>query len=151
MLLLFKIIGLICIFSSCSALGFLKSTLLKKRKEKLSSISRSVSRLAEYIRGNGGEINLLAGRCFSPKDITVKNGVLILDESFLEKEDISLIKEFLSDFGLKDSEGEYQRTKLYAELIESQRKISAEKFARLSRLYNTVGVLFGMVVCIFFI
>lgn len=151
MLQLFKFLGLLFVFLSCASVGFLKSYLLRKRKDKLTALSRSIAQLAEYIKADGGEINQLAKICFEEEDIEIQNGIPTLNKSFLEKEDISVIEEFLSEFGLRDTLGEYRRTKLYASLTDKQREASAKKCAELCRLYNTLGVLSGVILCIFFI
>lgn len=151
MQLLFKILGLLFVFSACSLAGFSATVMLRRRSEKLSSVSHSVSRLAEYINADGGEIGLLAELCFDENDIKIVDGIPKLNKSFLKKEDITVIEEFLNDFGLNDRVGEYKRTKLYASLLERQREEVAKKSAELSKLYNTLGVLFGVGICIFLI
>ena len=79
------------------------------------------------------------------------SGIPKLNKSFLKKEDIAMIEEFLDNFGSKDRIGEYKRTKFYASLLERQREEVAKKSAELSKLYNTLGVLLGAGICIFLI
>ena len=151
MLQLFKIIGLIMCFLACAGMGFLKSLTLRKRKDKLTSFYLAILQLAEYIKADGAEIGLLSKRCFSENEVVLNNGKPTLNKSFLEKEDVSLIEEFLSEFGIRDISGEYKRTQLYASLIEKKREQAARKCSELCKIYNILGVLSGVVICIFFI
>lgn len=148
---LFKFLGLILIFSACTGCGLLKSSSLQKRKDKLYSFSRSLSQLAEYIKADGGEIELIFSSCFEKNCIEIKNFKPCLNKSFLEKEDIALLEEFLDEFGIRDAESEYRRTLLYASLIEKQGAISENKCKELCNVYNKLGVLSGLFLCIFLI
>jgi stage III sporulation protein AB len=40
---------------------------------------------------------------------------------------------------------------LFASLLQKQRKEAEEKKEKLSKLYNSLGVLFGIFICIFFL
>lgn len=147
--MLFKAIGLALIFAVCSLGGFFKSSLLMKRADKLSKLSRALSQLSEYIRADGGELERLIGLCFEKSLLHTENGRPVLNKSFLENEDIALLEEFFESFGTKDIQGEYERTGLYASLIEKQKQEAAEKCSQLCRLYNALGVLGGIFICIF--
>lgn len=151
MLLLFKLLGLVLIFLTSMGIGFLNSSALRRRKERLCSIYRSFVQLAEYIKSENTEITALLERCFEQSDIILQNGKVQFNEKYLESEDNSLLKEFLNGFGTRDIEGEYKRTCMYASLLDKQRELADGKCKELCRLYDTLGVLLGAVICIFFI
>ena len=70
---LFKISGVITVFTVCSMAGFLKSFGLKKRHKKLLAIYRSMSDLRERIRMGGGEIERLVYLCFEEDTASISD------------------------------------------------------------------------------
>lgn len=150
-MLLFKIIGLFLLFLSCCAFGFLKAVALNKRVVKLSAFMKGISELAERIRSEATEIERLFEICFEKQLIKNQNGKSKPSEEYLLKEDISLLNEFFDGIGMRDGVSEYERCILYKNLLENRRG-EAEKTSRdLSRLYNTLGVLGGIFVVLFFL
>lgn len=148
---LFKIAGLVILFSTSCCCGLAVSLKLKKRAAKLSELARALNGLAEYIRSDRSEIDRLVGICFKPQTVKAENGKFIIEKSFLDKEDISLLEEFFGAVGQKDSEGEYERTRLYTALTEKQCRSAEEKCNRLCRLYSGLGLLCGIFICVFLI
>lgn len=151
MLALFKFSGLIIIFISCAAFGFFKSYCLKKRADKLASISRSVLELAARIRAEKTEIGKAIPLCFEKETVAIRKGKPFLNRTYLENQDICLLEEFFGSIGKRDIDSEYERTQLFASLIEKESLSAAQKAKNLCRLYNSLGVLFGIFVCIFFL
>lgn len=148
-MLLFKIIGLILVFSGSTGLGFLKSALLCKRADKLLKFSRGTSSLAERIRLCSGEIESLLNSCFPSEYISYTLGKAKIDESYLKRDDISIINELLSDLGMGDIDAEYERTKAYADLIKLQHSSAQNDCGQFCRLYKSLGALVGIFICIF--
>lgn len=148
---LFKFLGLIIIFTVSALTGFLKSMSLKKRKKKLDGIYRSMSDLRDRIRVSSTEMGRLINLCFPGDTACFTYGGIRLNTDNLEKSDISIIEEFFSDIGMSDAESECERTGLYIELVKKKCDEAEQKCKELCRLYNTLGVLCGIFICIFFI
>ena len=149
-MLTLKAFGLITVFSVCTALGFLKSSMIKKRADKQSDFSRGAMALAERIRLCQGEIGELLNQCFSGELIEITISGYYANESNLRQEDISLLNEFLSNLGMGDIASEYERTSAYCDLIKIKHTEALEECKKLCRLYKSLGALFGIFICIFF-
>ncbi|MBR2488905.1 MAG: stage III sporulation protein AB [Clostridia bacterium] len=144
MTLIFKAAGLGILFICCSAAGFLKSSALKKRADKLSCFIKNLQELSERIRSGEGEIKQLCSICFEKNLGEFENGRFSFSKDFLTKEDISLLSEFFENLGMRDSLREYERCMLYKKLIENKQSDAEGDFRSLSGLYNTLGVLCGV-------
>ena len=149
MLRLFKLLGLGVIFCVCACAGIYKANLLKRRCQRLSEIFKGINTLAEGIRCNGGELQELLPLCFGKETIIIQNGYPEISSEFLLPEDISLINEFFSGFGRQNTPEEYERTRLFASLLEKQCRKAEKSCNELSRLYGTLGILCGAFICIF--
>jgi len=147
--LLFKFSGLLIIFSVCNFSGMYKSLLLRKRAEKLSYITRAVDDMAERIRSQACEVKKLISTCFENSTVYITNGKIEFNSNFLEKSDIDLLEEFFADFGMRDVNGEYERARFYKKLLQKQYEQAENKCGTLCRLYNSLGVLSGIFLCIF--
>ena len=146
---LFKLAGMLLIFSTCIAVGFLKSFNLKQRAEGLHYYHNSLNVLSERILRERGEIKTILPQSFKNGDVYIENGRIIADIKGLDKKDKELSEEFLTELGKLDIKGEYDRTKLYSSLFENE-AISAEKqYNEQSKLYRSLGVMAGIFVCIF--
>ena len=148
---MFKIIGLLILFISSSMLGFLKSYNLKMRAEKLKGLCLSFEMLASRIKAEKTELERAVLLSFSEDTVYIKESKAVINPALLEKEDISLVEEFFESFGRRDINSEYERVLLFASLLQKQRKDAEEKKEKLSKLYNSLGVLFGIFICIFFL
>ena len=151
MSLLFKIAGLAVIFAVCTFTGFLKSANIKRRSQKLGCLYRSVSLFGERVKSDGSEISRILPQSFNNNLVYINNGEIGFNTDYLLPEDIALISEFLSDLGLRDKDSEYERICLFAKLIGKQKNEAEERAQSLCKLYNTVGILSGLFICIFFI
>ena len=148
---MFKIIGIFILFISSCLSGFLKSYNLKMRAEKLKALCLSFEMLASRIKAEKTELERAVSLCFSKETVYIKQNKAVINPALLEKEDIALIEEFFEFFGRRDINSEYDRVQLFASLLQKQRKEAEEKKEKLSRLYNSLGVLFGIFICIFFL
>ena len=148
---LFKISGVITVFTVCSMAGFLKSFGLKKRHKKLLAIYRSLSDLRERIRMGGGEIERLVYLCFEEDTSSISEGKAIINTMYLEKADVEILEEFFRDLGMSDSDSEYERTGLYMSIILKISDEAEKKCGELCRLYSSLGILCGLFICIFFL
>ena len=151
MQLIFKVLGLVTVFCVFSLAGFLKANALSLRAKKLRGFTRSINQLSQFIKNDGSEISHLINMCFTKNQVSLENGGISFNDSFLEKEDIALLNEFLVGLGKNDRQSEYERTRLFAKTLEKQSEEAGEKCATLSKLYSSLGVLSGVFFLIFFL
>lgn len=138
------------IFSAAALSGFMKSVQLKQRYKKLDRIYRALGDLKERIRLNSGEISRIVSESFGSLAES-KNVGFTINESGLNKEDIALINEFFHNIGMSDTAAECERTELYILLISKKRSEAEQNCKELCRLYNSIGILGGIFICIFFL
>ncbi len=150
-MLLIKIIGLALLFVCCCSIGFLRAASLNKRAHRLSQYMKGTGELAQRIRSEAAELKRLLNICYQKELIKFQDNKVLVSTEYLLKEDLSLLEEFFSSLGTRESTAEYERCILYKELIDN-RRCEAEKSAReLSKLYNTLGVLGGLFIVLFFL
>lgn len=147
---LFKALGLLFLFTACAMFGFLKSESLKKRKIALGVFIKALSQIAELVRIGTYEIEELCRLCFETSFVKMENGAPKLLCEELADSDKELIEEYFKGFGLTDTESEYKRTKLYISLLEQQYSSAAELYSKQGGLYRSVGLMGGLILCIFF-
>lgn len=150
-MLLFKVAGLLILFLICCAVGFSKAYNLKKREEKLNTYYRSIDLFSMRIRTENGDTEKLLPLCFKESEVFLKDGKICYNKSFLNDSDKNLLCEFFSDFGQRSREDEYERTRLFCDLLKKQYLEALEDSRKLCKLYGTVGVLCGIFICIFFL
>ena len=146
---LFKLAGLMTVFSVCTLGGFFKSMSLKKRHSRLCGFYRSMSDLRERIRMGSGEIERLVALSFEEGAVLLDGGRVEIEGSYLEKEDAALLEEFFRDLGMSDSQSECERIGLYMALVKKKCEEAEQKCGELCRLYNALGILCGIFICIF--
>lgn len=149
--MLFKIIGLALIFLSCASAGFIKSSNLKQRENKLGSLIRGLHSLAGRINTENTEAERLIAVCFKENYVYYKDKKISFDTSFLQKQDIRILTEFFEEFGIREPESEHNRTELFASFLEQQQNDAKKECSELCRFYNSLGVLSGIFLCIFFL
>ena len=110
---LFKLAGLITVFSVCTLGGFFKSMSLKKRHSRLCGFYRSMSDLRERIRMGSGEIERLVALSFEEGAVLLSDGKTQIDRAYIEGEDAALLEEFFRDLGMSDSQSECENRALY--------------------------------------
>ncbi len=144
-----KFLGLVLIFISSAAFGFYKSFSLRQKQKNLLKICKSVSLLGDLIRTSGAEKNELLEKAFGEDFLSkISNCPSLLK---LEKNSLSLLGEFLNSFGSGDAEAEYNRSKAYCELFYKEYYHLEEQNSSQCKLYSSLGVLFGIGLCIFFL
>ncbi len=148
---LFKILGLAAVFFVCSAWGFLKAEDMKQRERKLNQLLKSFSHMQELVRMGGYELEELCKLCFEPNLIIENNGCAGLKTERLAADDVKLIDDFFEGFGLGDAKAECERIKLFITLLGQHRDNAAELYETRGRLYRSVGVMGGLIICIFFV
>ena len=146
---LFKLAGLLTVFSVCTLGGFFKSMSLKRRHLRLCGFYRSMSELRERIRMGSGEIERLVELSFEKGAVLLYEGKAQIDGGYLEREDTALLEEFFRDLGMSDSDSEYERIGLYMALVMKKCEEAEQKCGELCRLYNALGILCGIFICIF--
>ena len=139
-----KTAGLMFILIGCSAVGLIKADALKKRSLKLKHICLSLEKLYQLVENSPLEsaelINLSFGLT-NPEE----------DTAYLKPEDTELLNRFLGEFGMGDREKECRNISLYKTLFEKQLWQAEENSNRLYKLYNSLGFLTGLVICIFLV
>lgn len=150
-MLLFKIIGLLAVFSVCCLWGFSKSSALRMAERRSYFLVRSCSALAEYIRLDKGEIVPLVKTCFDNNYIIVSGDKISPNRNTLNNSEAEILAELFDNIGMQDISAEYDRTKLYAALLEKQHQSAEEKYKTEGKLYNTLGLLGGVFIILFLI
>ncbi len=148
---IFKLLGLVILLLSSTFLGVGAAKSLRYRCGKLNSICISLESLAGYISNGKMELDCVLARCFKEEILTLKNEKPVINESGLTKEDAELFKEFLEGLGMQCLDGESKRISLYKGIFLKQRLEAEERANRLCRLYNSLGFLAGLSICIILI
>ncbi len=146
----FKIIGLLLVFSASSFFGFYKSNQLLKRSKALGEVCISLDKLAELIKCGGADLEQLLSLCFNNKISLTRKGCTI-DDDRLSKEDKKLFEKLISEMGVLNKESEIKNVLIYNTLFQKRLKEAEANAERLSKLYNSLGVLIGASICIFLI
>lgn len=139
---LFKITGFILVIFTTSAIGFLKANELNLRFRKLTDLYKAIATLKEGIRLHGGDVERLINLSFAEFPINTAH---------LKKEDIAIIDDFFENLGAQDTVAEYERCELYINLLKTQADQAQKQHLELNRLYKNIGVLSGILICIFFL
>lgn len=108
-----------------------------------------MSDLRERIRMGAGEIERLVDLCFEEGAVLLSDGKTQIDRAYIEREDAVLLEEFFRDLGMSDSDSEYERIGLYMGLVKKKCEEAEQKCGELCRLYNALGILCGIFICIF--
>ena len=148
--ILFKFSGLVLIFLTCVSAGYIKSLSLRKKSENLRIAANSAAELASRIK-IGGEIFELISLSFDNSLVKCSDGKITVNRQAFFKEEAALLEEFFSDIGMRDSIAEQERTAAFAEILGKRHGDSLHSSSELCRLYNSIGVLGGIFLCIFFL
>ena len=143
-----RITGLVIIFLVPTVYGFFKAFCVAKRSEKLINFVMAISDLCECIKIENIPKNRILRRCFSSAFL---NEDLTLNTDYLKNEDINLLSEFLTGFGKRDKNSEYERTKNYILRLKQNCDKANEEKDKLCKLYSSLGVLCGFSLLIFLI
>ena len=140
--MLFKVLGLLSLVVSGTALGFYKSYLLFQRQKQLLEICNGLERLALLITSSVKDLDLLFKESFKGEKIDTF-GLLNRDKEILEN--------LISSIGISNRKSEYDNVILCKNLLEKQFLEAKEEHNSLSKLYRSLGFLGGLFLCIFFI
>lgn len=98
------------------------------------------------------ERDRLIKEAFSQGNIlTVQDGNIVFLESGLYQEDEAALSELFSEFGRADTASEEGRIRLYKTLFEQKKQDFETEAATAVKLYRTIGICAGAVVCLIFI
>lgn len=147
-MLLFKILGLLISFFVPTLYGFAKAYSVGRRYTKLKLFGDGMREISEYIKIEKTERKALFTKCFNDEIILQTAEI---NEEHLKAEDIIFLKEFMTGFGQKDKTSEYERTLFYLKRFETIIQNAKEEKEKLCKLYSSLGVLFGICLCIFLI
>lgn len=142
MTLLFKALGFVLIITTSTTIGFLKANTLNLRVKKLQSLAQGITQLKELIRLGGGEIDKIAKQSFDSFPI---------DYSSLSRDDCEIAESLFKEIGLLDTEAAYNRCNVCLSLLNTRHTEALQKCRELGKMYKSVGALFGVFICIFFI
>lgn len=144
-----KLVGLLLILASCSLFGFYKSLCLRKRALKLSAICISLEKAAQLVATNAGELNRIFSLSFEKDVLNFKGDTVVINLSFLQKNDIDLLENFFKESGMYDIKAEYNRIYTFKTIMEKEFCKAEKRAEELVKLYNTSGFLIGAFICIF--
>ena len=148
---LFKIIGLITVFSVCCLMGFYKSLGLKNDAEAIGSLVTSCNSLADRLRAERREIAELVKACFKEEYVEYSGGRFYASRKTVGEAEAKILDEMFSGIGMMDCESEERRIKAYGKRLEENYRRSVQKNTELSRLYKTLGVSSGLFLVLFLI
>ena len=137
----FKIFGLLSVLLSSTSLGFYKSYTLNLRCRKLSEFCVSLEKLSHFITSSFKDLDVLLRESFGGE----------IDTSGISKEDKEILEKLFSEIGISDRERDFNSVVLCKSLFEKQLETAEDDCKRLSNLYNSLGFLGGLSICIFFI
>lgn len=137
----FKIFGLLSVLISSTALGFYKSYTLNLRCRKLSEFCVSLEKLSHFITSSFKDLELLLRESFGGE----------IDTSGISKEDKEILEKLFSEIGISDRQRDCNNVLMYKNLLEKQLETAEDDCKRLSKLYNSLGFLGGLSLCIFLI
>lgn len=142
-----KFLGIAILFFVSCFLGFYKANLLTLRQKKLLEIcffieiAISKIRLQEEMSQIIKDYGKKAG--FFQKDLA-----FLINEEYLNANDISLVNTFLEGLGMGDSVAEIKRCETYMELFKQEHKKAEAKTKERAALYKKLGVFLGILVSI---
>ena len=120
--------------------GLLKSATLYARVQKLSLLERYIRAVGDGIRFSGEEQGRLQNRLFEEPQFEPlgRNFERLCDSDRL------VAAEFINGLGKTDTEGQLFYCEGYAERVAQQKTAAEAEYQQKSRLYKTLGVLFGL-------
>jgi stage III sporulation protein AB len=170
-----KILGMVLILVSCSGLGLIYSTRLKRRVDDFitykkalillkSEINYSVTPLPEAFENVGKKIDGYIGEYFTVISKELKNKITgdinkvfkehalkILQDTCLNKSDIENIVSFSSNLGILDKESQINNIKLQIEVVNEEIENARVDEGKNGKLFKVLGVLGGIFVIVIFI
>lgn len=143
--------GLALVLLTSTFLGFKKTAALKNRAQKLGQVCAGLSNMAHLIQNSAGELESILKTCFDNGILDFTSKGCSLNENFLEVQDVTEFNNFINSIGVQDSQSEYRRTIGFITVFEKKAQEAQKNYCELSKLYNTLGFLIGLSICIFLI
>ena len=152
MITVFKVLGMLLLFSVCALLGFYKAAVLAKRAKALETMVCRLKEMAQYLSYEGAEREKLLQKVFGGCDIVdLENGRVQLRDNSLDSGDTEIITDCFSKFGSCDLKGERERLDMYIGMLSDRRENAAKSAAELGRVYRTIGLCAGAAGCLLLI
>ncbi len=149
MIIIFKVLGFAVIMLSAWGFSVLKSLELKVKRDAMFSFCVKSDELADKIRMGAGEIIPLIREVFEKSSlINVDSFKVTAKEKYFGINDKQKIDELFEGMGNGDRFSEYERIKMYKEmLIKSYNELNEEYKAK-SKVWQTVGISAGITVAL---
>lgn len=161
-----KLIGCLLVVCTGTMIGFVLSGRLYKRRDFLKSFTEFISLLATNLRYSGDDIFTLVNSCAENSNLNLLHfsecdrpfDELWLDkvkqisaEIPLLKSDISMLKDFGSQLGKTDTEGQLKHLELYEVSFSKQLSSARDAITKKSKLYKTMGFFAGSAIALMMI
>ena len=140
-----KLIGVLLIVLSCSAVGFLKSKSVCLRVKKLKLLHSGINSLFEYIEQDKYELKPAIENAFLKCNfITFENSNICCIDNDLTIEDKNLINDFLKSLGCSSKKSDCDRIKAFASLVQKNLTTAETERVQKSKIYQSFGVCIGL-------
>jgi stage III sporulation protein AB len=153
-----KYIGLFLSFMFFTALGVFKSHRLSLRKEQINEILIFLNKISTSIRYKNDDIFSLVECCVSSSLAPLKNVnkdygnyEKAISNLPFNKEDKALLKDFFSQLGTTDVEGQLSHIELYKEFFSEHYERAKSDIEKKSKLYRMSGLFAGLAFVVMFI
>lgn len=162
----FKLIGCLLVVCTGTMIGFVLSGKLYKRRDFLKSFTEFISLFATNLRYSSDDIFTLVNSCAKNSNLDLLHfseydrpfDELWFDKvkqiSFeipLSKSDISMLKDFGSQLGKTDTEGQLKHLELYEVSFSKQLASARDAITKKSKLYKTMGFFAGSAIALMMI
>ena len=148
-----KTIGVLFLFLGCAAGGFHLSSRLTKRRKSIHEICVCIGEISHLIE-MGEERSRIINKVFLNTNLKVKeneNYTVTVSCESLKKEDIHLLNEYFSRFGISDTQSQTSLCETYKKLFENLFNAAKEEERLKGQMYKTCGVLMAVALVIFVI
>ena len=158
-----KAAAIFLIWLMCCLMGFYKSFLLKKRKDELDCLIKTIEYFAssaDYSKKTPREVfaslpesykTPITRKMAGSDDIYGSFKNFDKNRTFINEKDISVLDVFFSSIGKSDLENQLVLTKKTLYALEENREDAHSIYNKYSRLYMTSGVLVGTMFAILMI
>ncbi len=150
--LIVKIIGMLFIMFSGTAIGFYRSYSYIRRTEQLKKIHSGMQTLKQKINFGADELSQILGESFiNCGAIKVNGSRAMAVENGITKEDKRVIDDFFSQLGTNVCQLECKRIDLYTGLIGERIKDAQKCVNEKAKIWRTFGFCGALALCILII
>ena len=140
------------IFLVCGTAGYIKAAAVLKRKHSLATVCRCLTDMKNRLRYEGNERLRLISEAFSGSGLLeISNGEIIILPCGLSENDCSVLYNLFDSFGSGDLNSEIERIELFLSVFEQKRQDADTNASQQVKLYRTLGICAGAVICLIFI